>query len=300
MKLSKLLAVAVAAGAATVTLAAPANAADNPPPRPMTAMTAPNCTPVKHGDVAGVTKTGSPTVSLQVDGVEIATPAQADKAVWKGALAAPAALRNVRDLSYWTYKFNTGKAEYAAPAFHVYLSLPGGKSATLVYEPYWQGQSGLLKPSTTDWQKWYPLEGKWWTASHDVAGMTAEGGGGEHNAAWDAIVSANPEAAMTGYGWGLGSYNDGAKALVQDLLVRTTAGCTLDKWSTSYPAPTVAPTTAPTVAPVVLPTAHTSSTPAASLPVTGTNVGVIAGGAVVLVALGIGGVVIGRRRRFTA
>lgn len=302
MRLRPIPILAGMAVAAAIVAPTAAHAGDNVPPRPQALLSSTNCTTVKHGDLTGVTKTGTPAASLQIDGVEISTPANPDKVVWKTDTAATA-LKNVKALSYQTYKFATGaSSEFAAPAYHIYLSLPGGKSATLVYEPYWQSEgAGLLKPSTTEWQPWNPMSGKWWTSSHDVIGMTAEGGGGEHNALWGDIVTLNPEAAVVGYGWGQGTYNAGAKALVQAVLFKNNSACNLHNWSTNNPAPVATTTTAPAVVPVVQPTGSQSASAAAtgSLPVTGSNGVVLGSVAVLFVGVGVGLFMVSRRRRTT-
>lgn len=68
---------------------------------------------------------------------------------------------------------------------------------------------------------------------------------------------------------------------------------------TGKPCPSTAPSAAPSTAPSTAPSASHSTAPVATLPVTGSNIGWFAVLAAGLVAVGVGLVVIGRRRRFT-
>lgn len=269
------------------------------PPAPMFVESNTCKTIVNHGNLDNVNSVGTPTKTLTINGVEVVTPANPDKVTWKTDLTPHVALNNVQNMSYQTYKFANGvDGEFAVPAYHVYLALPGNKTATLVYEPYWSNTtSGLLKPDTGVWHTWNAKVGKWWTSSNDVNGMTAEGGGGEHNKTWTEIANANPTAEITGFGWGQGTYNKGAHTILNSIKFSASENvCLAHNWSTKYAVPSTTPSAVPTASAApstiaVVPVAQPS------LPITGVSVPAIVTTGIIVLAIGGFAIFFTRRRK---
>lgn len=241
----------------------------------------PRCTPVVHETTGGVTAVAGGKAELIPSGLKLTTTAVADKLGWKRTLdnAVPMAL--VTGMRYTTRKVDDGATNPAAlVAYHVYLRVPtptGDVDATLVYEPYYQITGNPPLDTTKTWDV---KGGKFWT-NHTIPGLTAEPGGSyAGNRTWLEILTANPKAVVTGYGFGQGTYNAGTISLLlkandyaalefHSIGPKSVNEC--HNWRKPKPHPTHPPTTPPTRPPTTPPTApptHTAppTTPPATTP----------------------------------
>lgn len=257
------------------------------------------CTTVGHGVTTDITLVPAATVELTEDGVKIKTPDTPAKANWKSG-AVDVKLTDLTTAEYATKKYDTA-APAALPAFHLYLKTSDSKLATIVFEPYYQISGN---PDVGVWKTWNVLTGKWWTSSSNLTGVTAEGGGsyaGNKTLAY--IAEKNPGVKVIAYGWGQGTYNAGTVAELNNLKFDAKgSSCVLHRWSTKYkpsPSPSVSKSvsTSPSASKSVTAPASPSVSPTASLPVTGVSTPGIAAIGAVLVAGGVGVLLLARRRR---
>ncbi len=264
------------------------------------------CTTVGHGVTTDIAIVPAATVELLSDGVKISTPDTPAKATWKSG-PVDVKLTDLTAGEYTTYKFDTA-APAALPAFHLYLKTADNKTATIVYEPYYQIAGN---PDKDTWKTWNVLAGKWWTSSSNLTGVTPEGGGsyaGNKTLAY--IAEKNPGVKVVAYGWGQGTYNAGAVAKLGELKFDAKGvNCVKHQWSTRYkPSPSMSKSASPSPTPTKTTTAtatgtHTAtpSVTATALPLTGpSGTGGIVLLGVALVVLGaalVGGVAYARRRR---
>ncbi|MET0415819.1 MAG: hypothetical protein ABW022_07340 [Actinoplanes sp.] len=228
----RLVAVAVTMTAATTFTvnAQPASATSHQP-----------CTIVKHGTTAGVTKIGGAGAVVGADGVKLTTTrsANADKVTWATTFR-PVLANTVKELSYETMKLDTTAGDNnvvndaALPAYHIYVKTPEGPG-TLVYEPYYFlptiGANG--NPQRQLRTEWNVLTGPLWTPSETIKGMSKTGGG-PATLTFDKVVAANPKMTVTGIGFGLGTYNAGVTAVLDEQRFATDRTCSEHQWSTGF------------------------------------------------------------------
>lgn len=114
-------------------------------------------------------------------------------------------LADVNELSYWT-KQNSGPP-VADPSYQLAVNLNGTSGfTTLVYEPYW---NGAVTPGI--WQNWDVSSGRFWSSNT----VTCSGGtivgtpGGPATYTLTEVETLCPDAAVTGFGVNVGTYNPG-------------------------------------------------------------------------------------------
>lgn len=275
---------------------------------PATATNTGGCVTTTHGDTKGVTTVPAAAVENQSDGIKMSTPDNPAKVSWQSD-AFEVSLKDVKDLSYSTYKYDTA-APAALPAYKLYLKMLNGDTATIVYEPYYQIPGN---PAKGQWKTWNVEDGKWWTSSTKVVGMTPEGGGSyANNKTLGYIAEKNPGVKVVAFGWGQGTYNAGAVTKLNNVKFSTKYKCSEHKWDcTASPSPskssaspsasvtaTVTPTTQPTTMPPTTPGITVSATPVSgSLPVTGPGTGGVAIAGGVLFLIGVAVVLVARKRK---
>ena len=265
------------------------------------------CVNALHTNTDGITVVGTATATVVAGGVKVTTgvTSDADKVTWKYTAPAAVDADDVTGASYITTKQDDpgpGVNDAALPAYHLYVHTTAG-DATLVYEPYYQISGNPARNTATTWNV---LAGKFWTSSTNVAGLPAEGGGSyAGNKTWTDIKAANPGMTVTGYGFGLGTYNRGVIATLNNLLfsskVNTTSKCTKHQWIQPIvqPSRSKSPSASASLTTSAAPTTPGASmTPAAvtgTLPVTGP--GATVGIGLALVVAGAVAVIVARRRR---
>ncbi|MCO8276499.1 hypothetical protein M1L60_38570 [Actinoplanes sp. TRM 88003] len=196
------------------------------------------CTVVKHSNTDGVAKVGTGTATLGADGLKVSTAPSKDedKVSWRDNFW-PVAANTVNELSYETVKLDkagAGVNDAALPAYHIFVKTPAGEG-TLVYEPYWY----LMKlglpgnPQRGLRTEWDVLQGKLWTPSTTINGL-AKTAGGEPLKTFAEVVADNPKMTVTGIGFGLGTYNPGTTAIVDDQRFATKTSCSEHQWSTGF------------------------------------------------------------------
>jgi hypothetical protein len=226
-----LVAVTVAMTAAT-TLAVTAQPAQASTHRP--------CTIVKHSNTNGVTKVGTATATVGADGIKLTTAqnTNVDKVSWRETIR-PVPASTVNELTYETVKLdqtagnNNIVNDAALPSYHIHVKTPAGEG-TLVYEPYWYlSQNGLGMPQRQVRTEWNVLQGKLWTSSTVITGLPPMAGGPPAKT-FAEIVAANPKMVVTGYGYGLGTYNAGTIAILDEQRFATKTSCSEHQWSTGF------------------------------------------------------------------
>lgn len=231
--------------------------------------TPPPCVYSVHTTTGGIETAAGGKVELFPSGLKISTTAQADKVAWKRTLAHPVNMADVTGLRYTTRKVDDASKNAAAlVAYHVYVSAPtdsGDVQATLVYEPYYQI---IGNPPTNTTHTWEVKLGKFWT-NKTIPGLVAEPGGSyAGNRTWSQILTANPKATVTGYGFGQGTYNEGTTSLLfkannsAAMEFKSTKGSECHNWTRPKHPPTHPPTIPPTkppTAPPTTPPTHTAS-----------------------------------------
>lgn len=221
----------IAAGAAlsVVTVlgaAAPAQASTHRP-----------CTVVKHSSTSGVVQTKGGGAKLVADGVQLSTrPGEVDdKVSWRTSVS-PVAGSSVQEVTYETVKLDkagTGVNDAALPAYHLYVRTPKGEGV-LVFEPYWylmDNNGG--QPLRQLRIEWNVLDGKLWTPSPTIEGLPGVGAG-DNRKTFAEILKDNPKLVVTGIGFGLGTYNAGTVAILDEQRFATKASCTEHQWSTGF------------------------------------------------------------------
>lgn len=207
---------------------------------PAAASTHRSCAIVKHGTTAGITKAGTATATVGTDGVRLTTAQSArdDKVSWQSTFR-PVLASTVNELNYETVKLDTTANDNnvvndaALPAYHIYVRTPAG-AGTLVYEPYWHlTKLGAGNPQRKLRTEWNVLEGPLWTSSTTITGMT-RAPGGPATLTFAEVVAANPKMVVTGIGYGLGTYNAGVTAVLDEQRFATTRECTEHQWSTAF------------------------------------------------------------------
>jgi hypothetical protein len=77
------------------------------------------------------------------------------------------------------------------------------------------------------------MNGPLWTSSTTINGLPKTAGG-PATLTFDQVVAANPGMTVTGIGWGLGTYNAGVIAIMDDQRFATKLTCTDHQWSTGF------------------------------------------------------------------
>jgi hypothetical protein len=217
---------AMSAVAALAVAAQPASAASHRP-----------CTVVKHSTISGVTKVAKATATVVPDGVKLTTEPSAneDKVSWMTSFR-PVAANTVTEVNYETEKLDkagTGVNDAALPAYHIYVRTPKG-DGVLVYEPYYYLMSiGAGNPQRKLRSEWDVLDGPLWTPSTTIEGLDKTAGGPATLKFAD-VVAKNPKMTVTGIGFGLGTYNAGTIAVLDEQRFATTRDCTEHQWSTGF------------------------------------------------------------------
>ena len=198
------------------------------------------CTVVKHSTTAGITKIGGATATVGADGVKLTTTrsANADKVSWQTSFR-PVLANTVNEVNYETMKLDTTANDNAVvndaavPAYHIYVRTPAGEG-TLVFEPYYYLNSiGAGNPQRGVRTEWNVLAGPLWTPSTTIAGLPKTAGG-PATLTFAQVVAANPKMTVTGIGFGLGTYNPGVTAILDEQRFATTRSCDEHQWSTGF------------------------------------------------------------------
>jgi hypothetical protein len=226
------------AGAATLAMTTAAVLAVNV--QPAHASSHRTCGIVKHSNTAGVTKIGTATATLGVDGIKLTTAksTNVDKVTWQTSFS-PVLASTVNEVNYETMKLdvtagdNNVVNDAALPAYHLYVRTPHG-DGVLVFEPYYYlGSIGAGNPQRSLRTEWDVLAGPLWTPSTTIAGITKTAGG-PATLTFAQVVAANPRMTVTGVGFGLGTYNAGVVSVLDDQRFATTRSCTEHQWSTGF------------------------------------------------------------------
>jgi hypothetical protein len=203
-------------------------------PQPASASSHQPCTIVKHGNTKGVTKIGAATATVGADGIKLTTgtSSDADKVSWQDSIK-PVPANTITELSYETIKLDSAGPnvnDAALPAYHVYVKTPQG-AGTLVYEPYWGlGNSNPPRGLRIEWDV---LKGKLWTPSNVIVGLPKTAGG-PATKTFTQVVAENPKMTVTGIGFGLGTYNRGVEAVLDEQRIATKKSCSDHQWSTGF------------------------------------------------------------------
>ena len=253
------------------------------------------CEEIKHYDLKDVTHEGGGSAELTRWGLRMKTPDIPSRVRWETPVKGKNLFAYVKELSYKTYSHEDGIRGYAAPALRIGLSKHGKPPVTLVYEPYNNGTVQVGGP----WQTWDPIDGgnaKWWWAQ--------EPGNPQTNYPWSHWQGLYKHYKVEFVNVGMGTYNEGADATVNDLRFKIGYTCETHSWKKPKHEPTPSPSvTISSPAPSPTDTKTSDAPPAGnggggSLPVTGAGVAglTVVGG--LLLAAGVVFVVFTRRRRF--
>jgi len=229
--LSRVTAAAFAITAATALAvnAQPASASSHRP-----------CAIVKHSTTAGVTKVGSATATVGTDGIKLTTArsTNADKVSWQTSFK-PVPASTVNEVNYETMKLDTTAGDNnvvndaALPAYHIYVRTPAG-DGVLIFEPYYYLSAiGAGSPQRGVRTEWNVLSGPLWTSSTTITGLPKTAGG-PATLTFAQVVAANPRMTVTGIGFGLGTYNAGVSAIIDEQRFATTRDCSEHQWSTGF------------------------------------------------------------------
>jgi hypothetical protein len=225
----RLAAAAVALSATTALVVAP---------QPAMASSHRSCTIVKHTNTNGVEKAGAATAAVVADGVKLTTaPSQnPDKVSWHSMFPRPVAAGTVTEVSYETEKLDVagpGVSDAALPSYQIFVKTPAG-DGTLVYEPYYYISSiGAGVPQRKVRAEWNVLDGPLWTPSTTINGMP-KSSGGPASKTFAQVLADNPKMTVTGIGFGLGTYNPGTIATLDEQRFATRTDCTEHQWSTGF------------------------------------------------------------------
>jgi hypothetical protein len=198
------------------------------------------CAVVKHATTAGVTKIGTATATVVSDGLKLTTAqsTNVDKVSWQTSFK-PVPASTVTEVSYETVKLDTTAGnnnvvnDAALPAYHIYVRTPAGEGV-LIFEPYYYLSSiGAGNPQRKVRTEWNVLDGPLWTSSTTIAGLPKTAGG-PATLTFAEVVKANPRMIVTGIGFGLGTYNAGVTAVLDEQRFATTRTCTEHQWSTGF------------------------------------------------------------------
>lgn len=220
---------AITAATALAVHAQPASASSHRP-----------CALVKHSTTAGVTKVGSATATVGTDGIKLTTArsTNADKVSWQTSFK-PVPASTVNEVNYETMKLDTTAGDNnvvndaALPAYHIYVRTPAG-DGVLIFEPYYYLSAiGAGSPQRGVRTEWNVLSGPLWTSSTTITGLPKTAGG-PATLTFAQVVAANPGMTVTGIGFGLGTYNAGVSAVIDEQRFATTKNCSEHQWSTGF------------------------------------------------------------------
>jgi LPXTG-motif cell wall-anchored protein len=253
------------------------------------------CEEIKHYDLKDVTHEGGGSAELTRYGLRMKTPVQPSRVRWETPVEGKNLFAYVKELSYKTYSHDDGERGFAAPALRIGLSKHGKPPVTLVYEPYFNGTVQVGGP----WQMWDPIDsgnGKWWLS----------GDPNQVNHSWSDWQDKFKYYKVEFVNVGMGTYNEGADATVNDLKFKIGRTCETHTWKKPKHEPSPSPSVT-TSSPAPSPTdTETSEAPPAgtggggSLPVTGAGVAGLSVVGGLLLAAGVVFMVFTRRRRFEA
>ncbi|WP_212992813.1 hypothetical protein [Actinoplanes auranticolor] len=222
-------ALVMAASGALAVNAQPASASSHQP-----------CKIDKHRTTAGVTKVGTATATVVTDGVKLTTArsSNSDKVSWQSSFK-PVPASTVTEVSYETVKLDTTAGDNntvndaALPSYHLYVKTPAG-DGVLIFEPYYYLSSiGAGNPQRKVRTEWNVLDGPLWTSSATIAGLPKTAGG-PATKTFAEVVAANPRMTVNGIGFGLGTYNAGVTAVLDEQRFATSRQCTEHQWSTGF------------------------------------------------------------------
>lgn len=271
-------------------------------------------------DLSAVTVSGGGEAALTGHGLWMKTPEKPSRVRWQSGVSGP--FSSLTGLSYRTRTASDGDRGSATVAARVGLDTDANGTAdvTLVYEPYWNGT--VVEGPEQAWDAIDGGAGLWWWAE--------EPGNPQTTRPWSKYQELHPIAALVHINLGMGTWNEGAKATVDDLRVTVKgAGCTRVQWKkpppVATPTPTASASASPTPTPTATPTATATPTVTVSaspssttpvpvpsvtasipvdpvgnegdLPTTGADVLVLFAVGGLIVAAGAGAVVAARRRR---
>jgi len=230
------------------------------------------CDTTVRRDLSGINLEGEATATLVTRGLKLTTGnADVDQIGWSSDV--DVALSAVTTLSYQTERLPRNANEVALPSYHLYLDVndDGTNDTVLIFEPYYQ-VSGNPSGATTTWDV---DAGKFWATRTLSPWTDNEPAGGSYagNKTLAEIRAFYPEAQVTGYGFGLGSYNRNVEVRLNELRFQSTRVCELNNWTTAATptgSPTATPTASASVTPTVTPTATATVSPTASASVTPT------------------------------
>ena len=229
---SRVAAVAALAMTTTTALAVTAQPASASSHRP--------CTVAKHSTTTGVAKIGTATATVGTDGIKLTTArsTNSDKVSWQTSIK-PVLASTVNEVSYETMKLDTTAGDNnvvndaALPAYHIYVKTAGGPGV-LIFEPYnYLSTIGGGNPQRGVRSEWNVLSGPLWTSSTTIAGLPKTAGG-PATLTFAQVAAANPRMTVTGIGFGLGTYNAGVTAVLDEQRFATTRDCTEHQWSTGF------------------------------------------------------------------
>ena len=222
-------ALAMTAATALTVNAQPAGASSHQP-----------CKIEKHGTTAGVTKIGTATATVVNDGLKLTTArsSSADKVSWQSSFK-PVPASTVTEVSYETVKLDTTAGDNnivndaALPAYQIFVKTPAG-DGVLIFEPYYYlGSISAGNPQRKVRTEWNVLDGPLWTSSTTITGLPKTGGG-PATQTFAQVVAANPRMTVTGIGFGLGTFNAGVTAVIDEQRFATAKQCTEHQWSTGF------------------------------------------------------------------
>lgn len=279
--MKKILAGALAGGLLGGALAFGADRAIASPPQPV-GPPGSACVAATLTGTEGVTLTAGGKATATDGGLLLETPAVPDAVQWAKTLGSPVDLSKVTELSYRTRKLDTGAENAAAlPAYRLFLeNLHGAnEKATVVFEPYYNLTTGdpsgtpTGNPATDYTFTWDVDAGKFWSGK-EFAGMPAMGGGSyATNKTLAEILAANPNARVTGYAVGQGTYNAGTKATANEVKFKAHGVCQVTSWkkpvvvpsqsqsSSASQSPSGTPSSKPPTSPPVSPSQSFSASP---------------------------------------
>jgi hypothetical protein len=202
------------------------------------------CPVVKHSNTSDIVKVGTATATVGADGVKVTTAQSTndDKVSWKTTIDTVLASK-INEMNYETMKLDATAGnnfivnDAALPAYTIFVKNAAGQAGSLVWEPY---RYLNANPQRGQRSEWNVMVGPVWLSqsSGNLNGIVQSSGGSDDplhpDPSWTQLVTANPQMTVTGFGWNLGTYNNGVIAIVDDVRMGTTGGCNEHQWSTGF------------------------------------------------------------------